>query len=38
MKKIIFDKNYIQGDTKDKLKKNFGESSNYLPIIFSSKI
>ena len=32
MKKIIFDKNYIQGNKKVNLEKNFGESSNYLPI------
>jgi hypothetical protein len=27
MKKIIFDKNYIQGNKKVNLEKNFGESS-----------
>jgi len=32
MKKIIFDKNYIQGNKKVNLEKNFGESSNYSPI------
>jgi len=32
MKKIIFDKDYIEGNKKINLENNFGESSNYSPI------